>query len=310
MSMGETNMANVEKDPVTGTETTGHEWDGIKELNSPLPKWWVYLFWATVVWAVGYMVVYPSFPGSESYVKGIKGYSSRAELDKELERAAEDRSGWLTQFQEKSAEEIATDPTLLQYAMAGGEIAFLDNCAPCHQAGGAGAIGYPALTDDEWLWGGTLEEIETTIRYGVRMSDDGRFNEMPAYGFIGEDGMTETQLSDLADFVLAMSEGTDVDFDSDIGIMYLDGCAACHGERGEGVNIMGGPALNNRIWLFGGEKEDIIAQIVDPQHGEMPPWEGRLDEATIKQLTVYVHSLGGGQSDIAPADVAGTEVAQ
>ena len=165
-------MAGKEIDPLTGLETTGHEWDGVKELNTPLPKWWLYVFYATILFSVVYCILYPAWPlGTASYTKGVLGYSSRAELVDQMAQVREGRGTWLAQFEDLPVEEVAENPDLLRFAMAGGRYIFADNCAPCHGAGGQGAPGYPVLADDDWLWGGTLDAIMTTINHGVRSND-------------------------------------------------------------------------------------------------------------------------------------------
>lgn len=286
----------VEKDQLTGTETTGHEWDGIKELNTPLPKWWVYVFYATIVWSLGYFVLYPAIPLGSSYTKGILGWSSRGQLEEQLARAEERQAEFLNGIRESSLQEIVDDPTLFQFARQGGAVSFADNCAACHGAGGMGNPGgFPVLADDAWIWGGGLEAIHQTIQHGVRWDDDPntRFSLMPAYG----DGLlTAEEIGQVADYVLSLSgaapEGADLAAGAEI---FAVQCAACHGENGAGLADLGAPNLTDAIWLYGGDRSDVVAQITDPQHGVMPSWANRLDSEDVKMLTVYVHSLGGGQ---------------
>jgi len=285
-------MADKEKDALTGIETTGHEWDGLKELNSPLPKWWLWTFYATVIWGIGYFIVYPSWPtGLGDYTKGVFGYSSRAELSKQMEMVRESRSGWLARFEESSVKDIAGDSELLQFAMAGGRAIFADNCAPCHGTGGAGAPEYPVLADDDWIWGGTLEAIEASIRYGIRADhDETRVSEMPKYG--ADELLTPAQIDAAADYVLALAGGSG---SAEGKTVFEEECVACHGDDGKGLAELGGPNLADGIWLYGGSKEAVAAQITNPSHGVMPAWVGRLGDVEIKQVSVYVHSLGGGQ---------------
>ncbi len=286
----------VEKDQLTGTETTGHEWDGIKELNTPLPKWWVYVFYATIVWSLGYFVLYPAIPLGSTYTKGILGWSSREQVEEQLARAEERQAEFLNGIRESSLPEIVDDPTLFQFARQGGAVYFADNCAACHGAGGMGNPGgFPVLADDAWIWGGDLEAIHATIRHGVRWDDDPdtRFSMMPAYG----DGLlTAEEIGQVADYVLSLSgaapEGADPAAGAEI---FAVQCAACHGENGTGLADLGAPNLTDAIWLYGGERSDVVAQITNPQHGVMPSWANRLDSEVVKMLTVYVHSLGGGQ---------------
>ncbi len=285
-------MADRETDALTGTETTGHEWDGIKELNTPLPRWWLYTFYACIVWALGYFVVYPAWPSFSSYTKGVLGYSSRAELEATMEQVKAGRAGWLEKFEAAEVGDILENQELLQYAMAGGRIIFADNCAPCHGAGGSGAKGYPVLADDDWIWGGTPDDIYTTLQYGIRSGhEDMRESQMLAFG--RDEILTKEQISTVTDFVLSLSgQGTA----SEEGTtLFEENCAACHGEDGTGIKELGGPNLTDGIWLYGGDKDAIVAQITEPRHGVMPAWTGRLDDVSIKQVTIYVHSLGGGQ---------------
>jgi cytochrome c oxidase cbb3-type subunit 3 len=288
-------MSSTEKDAVTGRETTGHEWDGIKELNTPLPKWWVYVFIATIVWSFGYWVVYPAWPGISGYTKGLIGYNTRASLDETMQAASDARRQWTDRIAASSVEEIAGDPELLAYSVAGGRTLFAENCAPCHGAGGEGAPGYPNLADDSWMWGGQLAAIEQTIRYGVRSGhESARASEMPRFGL---DGLLERgQISDVAEHVLSLSGGsTDAAAAARSATVYAENCASCHGETGAGNRELGAPALNDAIWLYAGDKAGIEQQVTKPRHGVMPTWSGRLDEVSIKLLSVYVHSLGGGE---------------
>jgi cytochrome c oxidase cbb3-type subunit 3 len=290
-------MATVEKDSVSGQDTTGHEWDGIKELNTPLPKWWVYVFWATVVWAVGYWFAYPAWPTQNGYTAGMLGYSSRGELANELEAQKKARSGWLSKIEATDSAGIEKDKDLLRYAMVGGKIAFNENCAPCHGSGGVGVAGaYPNLADDEWLWGGSLADIEQTIRYGVRSAHkETRVSEMPKFGADGV--LKPEQVAAVADYLVSLSNKAPAK-GSPGEAVYAENCSACHAEDGTGQAAMGAPALNNQIWLFKGAKQSskdmIVAQVNTPKHGAMPAWVDRLDASTIKMLAVYVHNLGGG----------------
>jgi cytochrome c oxidase cbb3-type subunit 3 len=286
----------VEKDSVTGTQTTGHEWDGIKELNTPLPRWWLYVFYATILWSIVYWVLYPAIPTWSGYTKGVIGGTEREALQDRLQEARAGQAVYLDRIQVASVEEIAGDADLLNFAIAGGRAAFADNCAPCHGLGGAGqAGGYPTLADDDWLWGGTREAIQTTLLYGIRSNhDDTRISEMPAFGADGVLGPEE--IGDVAEYVLSLSGNSGDTAAAERGAQaYLDNCAACHGEQGEGMADLGAPALDDQIWLYGGDKEAIVAQISKPKHGVMPAWESRLDDTTIKMLATYVHSLGGGE---------------
>jgi cytochrome c oxidase cbb3-type subunit 3 len=285
----------VEKDAVTGVETTGHEWDGIKELNKPLPKWWLYVLYATIVWSVAWWILYPSWPGISGYFGGILGYDQRAALVDRMEEANLQRAVYLERLKGADLAQIVGDPELFSIAFAGGEAVFADNCAPCHGLGGAGQGFYPTLADDAWIWGGSLDAIHQTILYGVRSGHpDTRINEMPAFGVLGM--LAREQVNDVAEYVLQISDQEHDEMAAARGkTIFAEQCAACHGERGEGSADLGAPDLSDQLWLYGGTKRDIVQQIHAPKHGMMPAWTGRLDPETIKSLAVYVHALGGGQ---------------
>jgi len=282
----------VEKDVVTGTETTGHEWDGIKELNTPLPKWWLYVLWATVIWSVVYYVLYPSVPWFTGYFKGVLNYSQRAELDGRLRTAREAQAKYVTKIKAATPAAILKDNELRSFAIAGGRSAFADNCVPCHGPGGGGRPGAPVLADDDWLWGGTIDRIYATIKFGIRSGhDEGRSGDMPA--FAADNTLKPEQIDALADYVLSLSgkgKATEA-----AKALFNENCASCHGQNGKGNIEVGAPNLSDALWLYGSDKKAIAAQIAKPQHGVMPSWVGRLSDETIKMLAVYVHSLGGGK---------------
>lgn len=290
-----------EKDPVSGLYTTGHEWDGIAELNTPLPKWWVYVFYATVIWAIGYWIVYPSFPVGNGFLPGIWEYSSRREVEADLITARAAHQKERSAIAAGALGAIYADPALRSYAIAGGSVLFKDNCVGCHQSGGAGAVGYPTLADDEWIWGGKLTDIQQTLMYGIRSDRyrETRQSQMLAFGDI----LSAEEIKQVAAYVKDMSNGKIVAGKGQR--LYTDNCAACHSSDGaspvsDGNQTMGAPALNNRIWLYAGPGkemsiEQLQAQITRPKHGVMPAWSGRLKDEEIKMLAIYVHSLGGGK---------------
>jgi cytochrome c oxidase cbb3-type subunit 3 len=286
---------NKDIDPLTGTETTGHEWDGIRELNNPLPRWWLWVFYATVVWAVGYWVLYPSWPTLTGYLPGVLAYSQRADVDQAVRDMKLQRSEQGKQLAGSSLKQIESDPDLFQFAVQAGKSAFGDNCATCHGSGGQGAKGYPNLNDDVWLWGGTLEDIKQTLMVGIRSTHpDTRQSIMPSFG---KDGILKPgEINDLTEYVLHISgqEANEAAVER-AKPLWTDNCAACHGADGKGLREFGAPNLTDREWLYGATKAEIRAQIHNAKAGVMPNWGTRLDPMTIDALAVYVHSLGGGE---------------
>lgn len=279
-------------DEPTGTEFVGHEWDGIEELNTPLPRWWLWTFYATVIWGIGYTIAYPAWPMFDQATEGVLGWTSRGQLATEMEAASAAREESNAQIALTRLNDLSDNPQLLQQAVGGGAAAFKVNCVQCHGSGAAGSPGFPNLNDDDWLWGGDLEAIEFTIKHGIRWDGDNRsrFSLMPGF-----DGLfSDAQVSALADHVLSLSGKGQPNAAG--AQLYADNCLACHGANGSGDRVQGAPALNDAIWLYGSDTADIRRQITSPRHGVMPGWEGRLDPVTIKMLAVYVHSLGGGET--------------
>jgi cytochrome c oxidase cbb3-type subunit 3 len=283
-------------DAITGTETTGHEWDGIHELNTPLPRWWLWLFYITIVWSIGYWIAYPAWPLLTTYTQGVLGWSSRNAIAVDLASLRAQRAAMTDRLTAASLDEILADPKMLDFARAQGRAAFADNCAPCHGAGGGGAKGYPNLNDDDWLWGGKLDDIAFTIRHGIRSTDEKtRPGNMPAFG---RDKLLERPaIIAVTDFTRSLS-GLPVPADADLALgkkVFAETCAACHGDNGKGNREVGAPDLTDQIWLYGPSRETIIDGLTNGRGGVMPAWAPRLDDTTIKALTVYVHTLGGGQ---------------
>lgn len=300
-------MSNKRIDQPTGTETVGHEWDGIEELNTPLPRWWLWTFYVTIAWSLVYVVLYPAWPMIDKATSGTLGWSSRGDLAKEMSAADAARQGVIAQIAATDIEALPASPELMAQAIAGGAAAFKVNCVQCHGAGAAGyqEYGYPNLNDNDWIWGGTLTDIETTLTHGIRWegSDATRANYMPAF-----EGMFDAgQVAALTSHVLSLSGKAKPNAAG--GVLYSENCVACHGAAGAGLPEMGAPALNDAIWLYGGSEAAVRKQILAPRHGVMPGWKDRLDPVTIKMLAAYVHSRGGGQQ-AAPAAEPATDVAQ
>jgi cytochrome c oxidase cbb3-type subunit 3 len=288
-------MAKKQGDTSGDVGTTGHEWDGIQELNKPLPKWWLYTFYACIVWAIGYWILFPAWPLVSNYTTGTLGYSQRVKVSEDLEAAQADKSTFRDKIASSDLAAIQADPELLNFAMAGGAAAFGDNCAPCHGRGAQGAFGYPNLRDDVWLWGGSLDAIHQTISHGIRAENPTtRNSQMPAFGKLGM--LKPDQVSDVAEYVLSLSGNAGDEAAAKRGqVVFAANCAMCHGAEGEGNQALGAPNLSDELWLYGGDKATVVETITNSRGGMMPAWTGRLDPATIKELAIYVHSLGGGQ---------------
>ena len=283
-------------DQVSGTSTTGHQWDGIKELNTPLPRWWVITFYLTIVWAFGYWLVYPAWPLLTSHTTGLFGYSTRGDVAVELANLEKIRGDRMVKLGAAPLAEIEKDPAVLALARARGKTVFGDNCAPCHGSGGAGAKGYPNLNDDEWLWGGSLEKILQTIQFGVR-SGHAKAHESAMLAFGKEGVLKKDQIVTAANHVRSLSGlSTGKGFNAAEGSkIFADNCASCHGDAGKGNQELGAPDLTDKIWLYGSDEATLIETISNGRAGVMPASVERLDPATIKALAVYVHSLGGGK---------------
>lgn len=289
-------MDKKDIDELSNIETTGHEWDGIKELNTPLPRWWLYMFYASVVWAIGYWIVMPSWPLVSSYLPGVAGISQRANALAAYESNQALRLANAGAIGEIEVAAIQNDQALLEFALAQGKAAFGDNCAPCHGTGAAGSRGYPNLNDDDWLWGGMADDIYQTIRFGIRSGhDEERIGDMPHYG--RDELLQKDEINAVANYAFSLSGGkTEEGADLAKGkVVFEENCATCHGEDGKGMIEVGAPNLTDQIWLHGDMLVDVKAQINVARNGVMPFWEKRLDPITLKSLAVYVHSLGGGQ---------------
>lgn len=282
-------------DELSGIETTGHEWDGLKELNNPLPRWWVWVWIASIVWALWYFVVYPAWPVPGGATQGTSGYTQFRELEESQAEINARQQEYLNHFEGASFDDILEEPALYEFAMAGGKAMFKDNCATCHGTGAEGGAGYPNLNDDDWLWGGTIEDIYTTLQHGIRVagSYDTRVSQMPAFGVEGT--LTREQINTVVHYVMSLSKGHgDAEHGEGYEIFQAN-CATCHGPDAKGMHEFGAPNLTDAIWLYGGTHDDIYYTVYNSRGGMMPEWKERLDDNTIRQLAVYVHQLGGGE---------------
>lgn len=290
-----------ETDAHSGTETTGHEWDGIKELDTPLPRWWLYIFYACCVWAVIYWVLMPAWPalpglaGETDHTRGLRNHSERANVAEALDALAEQRAVGFAALEGASIGEIENDPELLGFVLAAGETVFRDRCGTCHGVGGQGFVGYPNLNDDVWLWGGSYDDIRHTLQVGIRSEHpDTRFSQMPAFG--RDELLSRAEIGEVTDYVLSLS-GTSADAGaiSRGQAIYDSQCASCHMDDGRGDRAQGAPSLTDQDWLYGGSREQIMAAIHRGPYGVMPAWEDRLEETTLDALAAYVFLRGGGE---------------
>lgn len=296
--------ADRERDEVSGAETTGHEWDGLKELDTPMPRWWLYIFYAMIVISVVYWVLMPAWPLANGYTLGVLGFSDRANVQSELDALRAARQPMFERLATATPEQISADPALREFARAAGGAVFGDYCRTCHGAGGAGAPGYPVLADDYWIWGGSFSDIEHTLRVGIRADHrETRMSMMPAFG--RDRLLTPAQIGDVTEYVISISGARarlapDPRAASRGAALYAEQCAVCHGPTGAGSRSIGAPSLIDDLWLYGGAREDIRQQIELGRNGVMPAWERRFDPATLRALAYYVHEMGGGEPEPAP----------
>lgn len=291
-------------DEPTGTQTVGHEWDGIEELDTPMPRWWLWTFVLTIVFAAVYVVLYPAWPMITSGTEGTLGWSSRGDLAAELQAERGRREPLRQALANIPLERLPEDSALMAQAVAGGRAAFLVNCVQCHGAGAAGSKGYPNLNDDDWLWGGDLRAIEMTLLHGIRQQGDDatRTSMMPAFAGV----LSAQELTAVTDHVLSLSGKADPNTAG--AQIFTNNCASCHGPEGTGDRAFGAPNLSDAIWLYGSKRDEITRQILAPRQGVMPAWQHRLDPVTIKMLAAYVHSLGGGEDFVEAAETPAVKV--
>ncbi len=289
-------MSDREIDETTGIATTGHEWDGIKELDTPMPRWWLWTFYATIAFALGYIIYYPAIPLFEGSTMGVSGETTRGALKREIAAAKIGQAQYIERIAASDLDTIRGDENLLQFALAGGKSAFKVYCSQCHGSGAQGAPGYPNLNDDDWLWGGNLDAIYVSIKHGIRYSedDDTRDSLMPAFG--ADQLLERGDIRAITHYVLkASSQEHDGALAGAGQTLFSDNCASCHGENAAGGREFGAPNLADAISLYGNNAKLIAAQIYSPRHGVMPAWQSRLSDETIKQLAIFVHSRGGGE---------------
>ncbi|WP_138935884.1 cytochrome-c oxidase, cbb3-type subunit III [Roseovarius arcticus] len=287
-------MTERKKDDVTGIETTGHSWDGIQELNTPLPRWWLWTLYLTIIWAIGYTIAYPAWPMISGATTGLMGWSTRANIAADIVAHEGQNADLVASLVSADMQTLPADADLNRYAIARGGAVFRANCSQCHGSGAAGAKGYPNLLDDDWLWGGDMAAIEYTVRHGIRndLDDDARYSQMPAFGDI----LDGAQIDAVVEHVVSLSNA---EFDGNLAgagaVVFADNCAVCHGDAGLGDRELGAPNIADAIWLYGGDRAALHTTVEKARFGVMPPWGPRLSEADIRAVSAYVHSLGGGE---------------
>ncbi|WP_372991872.1 cytochrome-c oxidase, cbb3-type subunit III [Sulfitobacter sp.] len=287
-------MSKGKKDDITGQSTTGHSWDGIEELNTPLPRWWLWTLYLCIIWAILYSIAYPAWPMVSGATKGLLGWSTRANVAADIKAHEGKNADLVTALLATDMDALPTDPDLNRYATARGGAVFRANCSQCHGSGAAGAKGYPNLLDDDWLWGGEMADIEYTVRHGIRNDQDGdaRYSQMPAFG----DMLEKPEIAAVVEHVVSLSNA---DYDAELAAtgatVFADNCAACHGETGLGDRAQGAPNLADAIWLYGGDRATLTDTVINARFGVMPAWGPRLTEADVRAVSAYVHGLGGGE---------------
>ena len=293
-------MSDPKTDEVTGIDTTGHSWDGIEEFNNPLPRWWLWTFYACIVWGIWYSIAYPAWPGLTGATEGYKGFSTRANVQADIEAVNESNAAINERLASAELTEISADAELNTYAVSAGSAVFKTWCAQCHGSGAAGAKGYPNLLDDDWLWGGTIEDIHYTVTAGIRNEDTDeewlRQSAMPAFG--RDDLLSGEEIDQVVNFVMTLSgeEPQDASLVEAGAEVYDINCASCHAEDGTGDRMQGAPNLTDAIWLYGGDYETLHETVYNARYGVMPAMGGAdLSEAEIRAVATYVHGLGGGE---------------
>ncbi|MCX8476995.1 MAG: cytochrome-c oxidase, cbb3-type subunit III [Sphingomonas sp.] len=296
---------NKRIDEKTGTSTVGHEWDGIEELDTPMPRWWLWTFYGTILFAIVYCVAYPAWPLISGATEGVLGWSSRGQLQSELAAERDRRAPVMRALAATPLEQLPGNPQLFAAAVEGGRSAFKVHCAACHGAGAAGSKGYPNLNDDDWLWGGDLATIQQTLEHGIRQPGDDatRQSQMPAFG--RDQLLKPEEIEDVVSYLRFASKQEPANASAKRGApVFANNCAACHGDNARGNRSVGAPNLTDAIWLYGGDRAALAETVANSHGGIMPAWGKQLDPVTIKMLAAYVHALGGGEATPPAAQVA------
>lgn len=289
-------MAVSERDPHSGHMTTGHEWNGIKELNTPVPKAVWFFLVVTVIFSIGYWILMPAWPLGKTYTRGLLDNDQKEIVAKRVNVAAAARSGWLGQIGTMSYDQIKADPKLMIHVREDGHRLFGDNCAACHGMNATGNPGFPNLVDLDWLWGGSADAVAHTIAVGVNSpaSKETRISQMLAFG---KDGMLDNDaVLAVTDYVKTLSDPAWVKGKAASVAkgreVFAANCVACHGEQGRGNPDVGAPNLTDQSWIYGGDISAIYQTIYEGRQGEMPAWEHRLSPIDRKILTVFLLDQG------------------
>lgn len=287
-------MAEHQIDEETGVETTGHSWDGIQELNNPLPRWWLWTLYITIIWGIGYTIAYPAWPMISGATSGVMGWSTREQVAEDIATHQDQNAELVTALLAADMDTLPENADLNRYAIARGSSVFTAQCSQCHGSGAAGATGYPNLLDNDWLWGGAMHEIMDTVRHGIRNETDldARWSQMTAFGDI----LTNAEIEATVEFVISLSAP---DYDQSLAetgaALFADNCAGCHGDNAMGNRDLGAPNLSDAIWLYGGDRVSLTETIQNARFGVMPAWGQRLTEEDVRAVSAYVHALGGGE---------------
>ena len=278
--------------------TTGNEWDGIAELNKPLPRWWLWTFYACTVWAIAYSIAYPAWPLINGATPGLLHASTRADVAADIQKFKDANGPIEAKLAAADLTAISSDAELGPYAVNAGKAIFATWCAQCHGAGAQGnaGLGYPSLIDNDWIWGGSIDDIHTTITHGIRNTtdEDARISDMPRFGV--DELLEKPQIDEVVQHVLAISgQAHDAALAAEGATVFADNCVACHAEDGTGDRAQGAPNLTDAVWLYGGDADTIRQSVHDARFGVMPNWSPRLSEDDIRAVSYYVHSLGGGE---------------
>ncbi|MFV3129031.1 cytochrome-c oxidase, cbb3-type subunit III [Niveispirillum sp. KHB5.9] len=286
-----------ERDPITGHMTTGHEWNGIKELNTPVPKAvWFFLI-TTFLFSVVWWVLMPAWPLGSTYTKGLLGIDQRQVVAADLKQAAEQAPAWVATVTDTDYAAIQADPALMDQVRRHGAVLFGDNCAACHGVGGSGGPGYPALAAGSWLWGGSPEALAETIRVGINSDHpETRISQMPAFG--RDQMLTRPDIIAVLAHVRSLSGAGPASAAGQE--LFTANCAACHGEEGRGMVEMGAPNLTDATWIYGGDEQTIFATVFNGRQGHMPRWDQRLSDLDRKVLALYVADLAAGGKHAGP----------